>query len=176
MLPFPSMVQTISRSIVTRDLRRRFLQFVTETQPTDDQQIEFLRNQFTNLHLAQIFQNFEILNSRKHQQQINFENLINQVRLRNNRIERNNQLMMNDNAQLPEQVNNPVNNPVENIAGANLAPNLVFVDDPFKGNINPGTAEGAKLYLKATASISEDDKFEVNTTHHLSSEVYGYCY
>ena len=149
MLPFPSMVQTISRSIVTRDLRRRFLQFVTETQPTDDQQLEFLRNQFTNLHLAQIFQIFEILNSRKHQQQINLENLINQVRLRNNRIERNNRMMMNDNVQLPEQVNNPVNNPVENIAGANLAPNLVFVDDPFKGNINPGTSEGEKLYIRA---------------------------
>ena len=39
-----------------------------------------------------------------------------------------------------------------------------FVDDPFKENINPGAFEGAKLYLKATASILEDDKFEINIT------------
>ena len=46
----------------------------------------------------------------------------------------------------------------------NMAATLQFVDDPFKGNINSGTADGAKLYLKATASISEDDKFEINIT------------
>ena len=39
-----------------------------------------------------------------------------------------------------------------------------FVDDPFKGNINPGTSDGAKLYLKATASTKEDDKIEINIT------------
>ena len=38
-----------------------------------------------------------------------------------------------------------------------MAAALQFLDDPFKGSINPGTVEGAKLYLKATASISEDD-------------------
>ena len=52
-------------------------------------------------------------------------------------------------------------NPIANI---NMAAALQFVDDPFKGNINPGTAEGAKLYLKASASISDDDKFEINIT------------
>ena len=39
-----------------------------------------------------------------------------------------------------------------------------FVDDPFGGNIIPGTSEGVKLYLKATASILEDDKFDINIT------------
>ena len=39
-----------------------------------------------------------------------------------------------------------------------------FVDDPFKGNINPGTSDGAKLYLKATANTAEDDKFEITIT------------
>ena len=44
----------------------------------------------------------------------------------------------------------------------NMAAVQQFVDDHFKGNTNPGTSEGAKLYLKATASISEDDKFDIN--------------
>ena len=46
---------------------------------------------------------------------------------------------------------------------ANMAPAAQqFVKDPFKGNINPGTSEGAKLDLKATASIPDDDKFVIN--------------
>lgn len=40
--------------------------------------------------------------------------------------------------------------------------NLIFVDDPYQGNINPGTTDGAKLYLKATAAIPEEDKFDLN--------------
>ena len=38
----------------------------------------------------------------------------------------------------------------------------VFVDDPYHGDINPGTTAAAKFYLKATAAISEDDKFDLN--------------
>ena len=34
--------------------------------------------------------------------------------------------------------------------------NLVFVDDPYQRDINPGTTDGAKLYIKATAAIPED--------------------
>ena len=45
-----------------------------------------------------------------------------------------------------------------------MAAGQQFVDDPFKGNINPGIADGAKLYLKATASIPEDDKYKINIT------------
>ena len=41
-------------------------------------------------------------------------------------------------------------------------PALVFVDDPYHGDINPGTTEGAKLYLKATTAIKEDEKFDLN--------------
>ena len=41
----------------------------------------------------------------------------------------------------------------------------MFVDDPFKGNINPGTSDGAKLYMKATASIDDDDTFDVNISN-----------
>lgn len=41
-------------------------------------------------------------------------------------------------------------------------PALVFVDDPFKGNINPGTSDGAKLHMRATTKVSQDDKFVIN--------------
>jgi hypothetical protein len=37
----------------------------------------------------------------------------------------------------------------------------LFVTDPLKGNINPGEAEGAKLFRQATADISTDDKFDI---------------
>ena len=69
---------------------------------------------------------------------------------------------MNANSQHPWNINYPVNNPTWNQAKANHAPNLVFVDDPFKRNINPRTSEGAKLYMKATASIEDDNKFNNN--------------
>ena len=41
-----------------------------------------------------------------------------------------------------------------------MANKQVVVDDPYQGDINPGTIDGAKLYLKATASIPEEDKFD----------------
>lgn len=31
-------------------------------------------------------------------------------------------------------------------------PAMIFVDDPFKGNINPGTSDGAKLWLGRISS------------------------
>lgn len=43
-----------------------------------------------------------------------------------------------------------------------MQPQVVFVDDCFKGNINPGTSEGARLYMKATAKKDEDDTFYLN--------------
>ena len=38
---------------------------------------------------------------------------------------------------------------------------ILFVDNPFAGDINPGTPEGAKLYMKGTAQIDNDDKFDI---------------
>ena len=37
----------------------------------------------------------------------------------------------------------------------------LFVTDPFKGNINPGAGEGAKLFRQATADIKTEDKFDI---------------
>ena len=39
--------------------------------------------------------------------------------------------------------------------------NLVFVDNPYQGDINPGTTDGAKLYIKATVAIPEDEKSDL---------------
>ena len=154
--------------------REQFQEFVIDTQPSDDQQIEYLRNQFPNFHIDYIFQLIEILNSRRHRQQPNFENLTNFVRRRNRNIKR--QRMNIANLQGPP-ANNQVGHQAGNQGGGNpggnpappemqpaVAPQsaMVFVDDPFKGNINPGTSDGAKLYMKATATIDEDDKFDIN--------------
>ena len=35
----------------------------------------------------------------------------------------------------------------------------LFVTDPFKGNINPGEAEGVKLFCQTTADIPPEQKF-----------------
>ena len=176
------MVRNITRRCITREQREHFDQFINETQPSDDQQIEYLRIQFPNFHLAHIFQLFEILNSRRHRQQINFENLINFIRLRNQRNERQRMNVLNHQEPVAnDPVGNNNNNNNEGNNGGNpefvpvinappVAPplmaaqphHLIFVDDPFKGNINPGTSEGAKLYIKATAKIDEDDKIDIN--------------
>ena len=141
------MVRNITRCKRSREQREHFQQFVDDTQPSDDQQIDCLRNQFPNFHLPQIFQLFEIFHSRRHNQQLNFETLINFARCRNIRNERN-----------AEQIMNATNN-----SGNQLPqPAMIFVDDPFKGNINPGTSDGAKLYIKVTTELDEDDKYEIN--------------
>ena len=49
--------------------------------------------------------------------------------------------------------NNNMAQPVQN--------NLVFVDDHYQGDINPGSTDGAKLYIKGTAAIPEDEKFDL---------------
>ena len=38
-----------------------------------------------------------------------------------------------------------------------------LLTNPFEGDINPGSAAGSKLYLKATESLSEKERFECET-------------
>jgi len=102
------------------------------------------KTNFSNLLIAQTFQLFEIFNSRRHQQQINFQNLIRRARIRKKRIERINRNRISE------------INPQQN-AGQTIS----FVDDPFEGNINPGTPKVARLYMKATESIGDEDKFDL---------------
>jgi len=56
----------------------------------------------------------------------------------------------------------PIQQPQLNMAAANM-----WTDGPFRGNIQPGTTEGQKLYLKAIAEIDDDDKYEVNIENAL---------
>ena len=41
----------------------------------------------------------------------------------------------------------------------------VYYSDPFQGNINPASSDGAKLYLKVTAELKDDEKFKINITN-----------
>ena len=104
------MVRNITRRTLTEEQKVRYNRFVAETNPSDDQQIDYLRNHFPNLFLAQIFHLFEILNSRRHQNQINFANLIRTVRIRNNRIDRNNRMNAANQNQQPNVNPNPQQN------------------------------------------------------------------
>ena len=55
----------------------------------------------------------------------------------------------------PQQQQNPIvplPAPVNNI---NMMAAQLFITNPYHGNINPGTTDGQKLYLKATAERSE---------------------
>ena len=129
------MHRRVNRRFLTQqqiELHRQFLL----SNPSDDQQFEYFQNNFENLSVQQILTLFRILNSRSHSQEIQI--------LRIQRDIRNH--TRNNNMAAP----NPVAPPVE------------FIDDPFLGNINPGTKTGAQLYLKATAVTQEEDKFDLN--------------
>ena len=85
------------------------------------------------------------MNQREHPSQI--RNYNNNNQRHQNRIEQQRQQQQNHN--------------MNNMAAA-VPPVEEFIDDPFQGNINPGTKTGAQLYLKATAAIAEEDKFDLN--------------
>jgi len=121
-----------------------------ENDQTDDNIVQFICERFARLNpdRNEIFQIFEILVDREP----HFQNPENISQFRNGRLDP----VLNNRRNQQQQV-------VE-VQQDNMTAVQQFVDDPFKGNINPGTSEGAKLYLKATASISEDDKFEINIT------------
>ena len=130
----------IQRRFLNEQQRLEYQQFLL-TDPTDDQQLEYFRNQFENLTTREILDVFRILNQREHPSQIrNNNNRRNQNRLEQQRQQQN-------------QIRN-------NMAAA--VPPVEYIDDPFHGNINPGTKTGSQLYLKATASIPEEDKFDLN--------------
>ena len=144
----------LSRRSVTLGDRDAYAQFI-ENDPSDDDIAQFIRERFARLNPDEIqtFQIFELLvNWQPH-----FENPENIQQFQN--LPRDPALNQNRNRLRPR-----THLEQNTIANDNMAAALQFVDDPFKGNIYPGTAEGAKLYVKATASISEDDKFEINIT------------
>ena len=131
----------ITRRFLNEQQRRAYQQFIL-TNPTDNQQLDYFRVVFENLSASQIFDLFRILNLRDHPQKHQNLNLHREFR-----------------ARLEQQRRN-INQNIINMAAA--VPQVEFIDDPFYGNINPGTKTLAQLYLKATASISEEDKCDLN--------------
>ena len=146
------MVRVSFRTLLTPDFRQRYRQYLQQ-QPDDDQQIEMLEHCSPNLDPNQHFRLFQISNDHAHPCAIrNIPLVLNQIgsqfqnRARNQPNQNNQQVLEQNNrmAQQPQQ-----------------QPQIIFVNDLYHGNIDPGTMEGAKLSLKATASISEEDKFDL---------------
>ena len=127
----------IGRRFLSEQQRQRYQQFLLSN-PSDDQQLEYFQNNFENLSTRKILNLFRVLNLREPPRLI--QTYILHRELQNTFEQRN---------------RNPT---ISNMAAQ---PAVEFICDPFYGNINPGTKIGAQLYLKATASISEDDKFDL---------------
>jgi len=41
--------------------------------------------------------------------------------------------------------------------------NLSYHENPFRGEINPGTSEGLKLFLNATKTLNKDEMLDLKT-------------
>jgi len=147
------MVRVSYRTLLTTDFRQRY-QVYLQQQPEDDQQIEVLEDCFPLLEAEQHFRLFQILNNRNHPR--DFQNI--------QQVPNRNEPQFQNQARNQPEVNRfaNLNRQQRNRMAQQPQPALVFVDDPYHGNINPGTTDGAKLYLKATASIPEEDKFDLN--------------
>ena len=121
-----------SRRTITPQIRDAYAQLL-EHDPYDDDIARFIRDQYAGLNLDQnqIFQIFQMLVNR----QPRFENLENIAQFPN--------LTRNPNLNIRNRQRNQLHppplspRPAVNIAAAAQQ----YVDDPFKGNINPGTAE-----------------------------------
>lgn len=62
------MPRRIGRRFLTEQQRQRYQQFLL-TNPSDDQQLEYFRNQFENLSARDILELFRVLNLREHNRQ-----------------------------------------------------------------------------------------------------------
>ena len=135
---------------ISREFRREHDEFL-QTNPDDDQQLDFISARYQNYNNAQLFQTFRILNNREHPQM--FQNRLIFQEIENLFIAELDQQRQQQQQQQARQHDN---------MAANNQPNDNWTEDPFRGNIRPGTTEGLKLYLKASAKIDEDDKYDVN--------------
>ena len=132
------MFRRINRRFLSEQQTQEYQQFLL-TNPSDDQQLEYFRNNFENLSAHHILELFRILNSRPHPQEIQIL-----------RINRN----------LAQQLGN--SRPRRNMAAQVPVASVVeFIkNDPCRVNINPGTRSGAQLYLKSAAVTPEEDNFD----------------
>ena len=102
------MIRRVNRRFLSEQQTQEYQQFLL-TNPSDDQQLEYFRNNFENLSAQHILDLFRILNSRSHPREL--------------QILRINRDLRNLFAQQP-QVNN-------NMAQVPVAPVEEFIDDPF---------------------------------------------
>lgn len=152
----------VTRRFITEEARDAFA-LVQRLNPSDEEITQFIWDHYAHVDLEenQIFQIFKLLVGRDPQ----FENNQNVPQFRNLVAD---DPVLNPQPQPPvEQQQQPLVDPQPQqppVRQRNMAAAAQFVDGPFKGNINPGTSDGAKLYLKATASTAEDDKIEITVT------------
>lgn len=146
------MVRQSFRRFLNPEFRARYQVYLQTQSPEDDQQLRVLEDCFPDLTVEQYFRIFQILNNREHPRDI--QNIPEPPQIQN----------------VPQIRNQARNQPVQNrnlnqqriLRMAQQQPAAIFVDDPYHGDINPGTTDGAKLYLKATTAIKEDEKFDLN--------------
>jgi len=146
------MVRQSFRRFLTPEFRARYQLYLQTQSPEDDQHLRVLEDCFPDLTVEQYFRIFQILNNREHPRDI--QNIPEPPQIQN----------------VPQIRNQARNQPVQNrnlnqqriLRMAQQQPAAIFVDDPYHGDINPGTTDGAKLYLKATTAIKEDEKFDLN--------------
>ena len=138
------MPRVLIRRILTPEFRERYQLYIQREQPDDDQQLQYLQEMFPELqgNADQYFQIFQILNNQVYPREFQ------------------NQQSEKNRSQFQNNTGNQILNKGQNTRNKMAQP--VFVDDPYHGDSNRGTTNGAKLYLKATAAIPEDDKFDLN--------------
>ena len=150
------MVQ-ITRGSIGRDTRER-IQLFLQNNPTDDQQIEYFAAQLPNFEIVQIFQIFEIFNNRRH---ANHEPYLLDSDTESDTV------TSDSNYSTATDISTLTfaEITIQNMAAPQRQE--IFAVDPYDGNINPGSSEGAKLYMKATAPMKDEDKFSINidTSH-----------
>ena len=156
-----------SRRSITQIDRDAYAQY-KENDPSDDDIAQFIRERFARLNpdMNQIIQIFEILVGRQPQ----FQSLQNITQFSN---------LARDPAwnSRNRQINQTQPSSLNPLPGVNITTVVQqFVDDPFKGDINPGTAEGAKRYLKATSGIPEQHQvflrmITLKSTFFISSKI-----
>ena len=163
----------ITRGSIGRDIKER-IQLFLRNNPTDDQQIEYFSEQLPNFEITEIFQIFEIFNNRRHAESepniLDSDTESNTVTsVSNYSTETDSSIQTLTQLTSDSDSDTSIQTFTQHVNQNMAAPQRqeIFAVDPYNGNINPGNSEGAKLYMKATASMKEDDKFSINidTSH-----------
>ena len=50
-----------------------------------------------------------------------------------------------------------------------MAATEIFLEDPYEGDINPGTSEGSKLFEKATKALDKSDRIQTKSENKVDA-------